>query len=178
MAMGLNILKNQKKSSWRWLLAILFLLMLSRLIPHPPNFTPLGAIALLSGAVIKDIRLALLIPLLAMLLSDAIIGFHDSMAFVYGAFIITIIAAYYWLNQLSFMTISTAAILSSLVFFMVTNLGAWLSHDMYAYTAAGLGQAYLSGIPFLKNTLLSNFIFTLAGFYALKKLSSSQTVYS
>mgnify|MGYP006117236873 FL=1 len=78
MAMELNMFKHLKHPSWQWLAAIILFLAFSRLIPHAPNFTPLGAMALLSGAFVKDIRVSLLIPLIAMLLSDAIIGFHSS----------------------------------------------------------------------------------------------------
>ena len=166
--------KNFKHPSWQWLAAIIIFLAFSRLIPHPPNFTPVGAMALLAGAFSKDFKLALLIPLIAMLLSDAVIGFHSSMMFVYGAVVIIVIGSHYWLKQISLPSLSLAAVISALVFFAITNFGAWLSHDMYPHTVSGLGQAYIAGIPFFKNTLLSNVLFTAVGLYASQQLSNKQ----
>lgn len=172
--MGLNMFKNFDHPSWQWLAAIILFLAFSRLIPHPPNFTPVGAIALLAGAFSKDIRLALLIPFIAMLFSDAVIGFHSSMFFVYAAVALIVIGSHYWLKKLSFLSLSVAAFISALVFFTITNFGAWLSHDMYAHTLSGLSQAYIAGIPFFKNTLLSNILFTVVGVYASQQLTRKQ----
>ncbi|MDW3096245.1 MAG: DUF6580 family putative transport protein [Gammaproteobacteria bacterium] len=166
--------KNLDHPSWQWLVAIILFLAFSRLIPHPPNFTPVGAIALLAGAFGKDLKFSLLIPLIAMLLSDSMIGFHSTMLFVYAAVALIVIGCHYYLKQLSFLSLSIAAFTSALVFFAITNFGAWLSHDMYAPTLSGLSQAYIAGIPFFKNTLLSNILFTLVGFYASQRLSNKQ----
>jgi hypothetical protein len=172
--MELNMFKNFEQPSWQWLATIILFLAFSRLIPHAPNFTPLGAMALLAGACVKDLRLSLLIPLLAMLLSDAMLGFHSSMIFVYGAIALIVVGSHYWLRCLSLVSISLAAIFSALAFFLITNFGAWLSHDMYAHSASGLAQAYVAGIPFFKNTLLSNILFTAISFYASQQLPSKQ----
>ena len=172
--MELNMFKNLELPSWKWLAAILIFLAFSRLIPHAPNFTPLGAMALLAGACIKDLRVSLLIPIIAMLLSDAILGFHSSMLFVYGAIALIVIGCHFWLTRLSLITIGLAAIVSAITFFMVTNFGAWLTHDMYPHTYLGLTQAYIAGIPFFTNTLSSNLLFTAVGFYATQQLSSKQ----
>ncbi len=174
--MELNMFKNFEHPSWQWLVAIILFLAFSRLIPHPPNFTPVGAIALLSGAFSKDLKFALLIPLIAMLLSDAVIGFHSSILYVYTAVAMIVIGSHYYLKQLSFISLSLAALISALVFFAITNFGAWLSHDMYAHTISGLSQAYIAGIPFFKNTLLSNVLFTAVAFYASQQLSNKHLV--
>jgi len=169
--MELNMFKNSRQSSskpyWQWLIAIVFMLAFSRLIPHPPNFTPLGAMALLAGASMRDIRFALLIPFIAMLLSDSILGFHSSMVFVYGAVGLIVIGSHCLLKRLSIVSIGLATVISAIAFFIITNFGAWLSHDMYSHTVTGLGEAYIAGIPFFKNTLISNILFTSVGFYAL-----------
>ncbi len=174
MAMELTMSKNFEHPSWQWLAAIILFLAFSRLIPHAPNFTPLGAMALLSGAFIKNLRVSISIPIIAMFLSDAIIGFHSSMLYVYGAVALIVVGSHYWLRRLSLVSISLAAIISALAFFLITNFGAWLSHDMYAHTASGLAQAYVAGIPFFKNTLISNILFTAVGFYASQQLPSKQ----
>jgi hypothetical protein len=176
MAMELNMFKHLKHPSWQWLAAIILFLAFSRLIPHAPNFTPLGAMALLSGAFVKDIRVSLLIPLIAMLLSDAIIGFHSSMIFVYGAVALIVIGSHYWLKRVSLVSITLAAFISAVAFFLITNFGAWLTHDMYIHNISGLTQAYIAGIPFFKNTLISNVLFTAVGFFASQQLSNKQLV--
>ncbi len=172
--MGLNMFKNFERPSWQWLALIILFLALSRLIPHAPNFTPLGAMALLAGACVKDLRVSLLIPLIAMLLSDAILGFHSAMIFVYGAVALIVIGSHYWLKKLSLVSITLAAFISAITFFMVTNFGAWLSHDMYTHNVSGLIQAYIAGIPFFKNTLVSNLLFTAIGVYASQQLPNKQ----
>ena len=130
--------------------------------------------ALLAGSCVKDLRVSLLIPMLALLVSDAILGFHSSMVFVYGAVALIVIGSHFWLKRLSIVSITLAAFISAIAFFMVTNFGAWLSHDMYAHNASGLAQAYIAGIPFFKNTLISNLLFTAIGFYASQKIPSKQ----
>ena len=172
--MELNMFKNFQHPSWQWLAAIILFLAFSRLIPHAPNFTPIGAMALLAGAFLKDLKLSLLIPLIAMLLSDAILGFHSAMIFVYGAVALIVIGSHYWLKKLSLVSVTLAAFISAITFFMVTNFGAWLSHDMYTHNVSGLTQAYIAGIPFFKNTLVSNLLFTAIGVYASQQLPNKQ----
>ena len=176
MAMELIMFKNFERPSWQWLAAIILFLAFSRLIPHAPNFTPLGAMALLSGAFIKDLRISISIPIIAMFLSDAIIGFHSSMLYVYGAVTLIVVASHFWLTRLSLVSISLAALFSAIAFFLVTNFGAWLSHDMYAHNLSGLTQAYVAGIPFFKNTLISNVLFTWVGFFASQQIPSKQLI--
>ncbi len=172
--MELNMFKNFQRPSWQWLVAIILFLAVSRLIPHAPNFTPIGAMALLAGACVKDLRVSLLIPLTAMLLTDTVLGFHSSMIFVYGAVALIVLGSHLWLTRLSLVSITVAAIISAISFYIVTNFGAWLSHDMYTHNASGLAQAYIAGIPFFKNTLVSNLLFTAIGFYATQQVSSKQ----
>ena len=171
--MELKLNNNTQSPNWQWLVAIIFLLAFSRLIPHPPNFTPVCAIAIFAGATLKDIRLALLIPLVALLISDAVIGFHSTMIFVYSAIAVIIAANYCWLKNIWIVTVTIAAISSSILFFIVTNFGAWLSHDMYPKTADGLMQAYIAGIPFFKNTLLGTLFFLAISFIATKLIARS-----
>ena len=152
---------------WYWIAGLVLLLAFSRLIPHPPNFTPLGAMAILSGAMIKDLRLSIFIPVAAMLISDALIGFHSSILYVYAAVIIMAVLSRICLIKYTVTRLAGTAVAASVVFYIVTNFGAWLSHDMYPHTLNGLGQAYVAGIPFFRNTLLSNLMFTAIGFTAL-----------
>ena len=153
--------------SWKWLAAIIAFLALSRCLPHPPNFTPLAAMSLLSGAFLRDWRLALIIPLGAMLLSDLYLGLHNSMLFVYAAMASIVIFSRYGLRRVSLFRLTSASVLSAVWFFLLTNFGAWLGHETYAPSLNGLMQAYVAGIPFFRNTLLSSVLFTLLAYLAL-----------
>lgn len=153
--------------SWKWLVAIIAFLALSRCLPHPPNFTPLAAMSLLSGAFLRDWRLALIIPLGAMLLSDLYLGLHNSMLFVYAAMASIVIFSRYGLRRVSLFRLTSASVLSAVWFFLLTNFGAWLGHETYAPSLNGLMQAYVAGIPFFRNTLLSSVFFTLLAYLAL-----------
>lgn len=132
----------------------------ARLLPHPPNFTPIGAMALFAGACFADRRLAYLIPMIALLLSDAVIGFHTLMPWVYGSTALVV-----WLGRgvrrlPTVVTIGTTTSLGSMLFFAITNLGVWASGDLYPRTFAGLTACYAAGLPFLRNALLGDLFYT------------------
>lgn len=144
-----------------------------RLLPHPPNVSPIAAIALFGGAYFSDKRLAFMVPLLALFLSDLLIGLHDTMIFVYAGFALTVVIGFWVRQHKSNTRILAATVSSTLLFFMITNFGAWLSHSMYPMTAEGLLQAYVAGVPFLHYSLLGNTVFTalLFGGYAFLQRS-------
>ena len=157
----------------RWVFALILLLSVSRLIPHPPNFTPLATMAILSGCLSSQLRTGLVIPLAALLLSDVLLGLHSSMVFVYGAFVIITLSCRWLLTKLTISSVSLSVIWATAVFFLISNFGAWLSHDMYPSTMAGLGMAYIAGLPFLVNSLAGNIFFMLISIFALNKMSSA-----
>jgi hypothetical protein len=139
---------------------IVFSIAVFRLLPHPPNVSPVAAMALFGGVYFTDRRLAFVLPFAALLLSDLLIGLHDTMLFVYAGFALTVLVGIYIRSKLSVTRIAMATVFSSLLFFALTNLGVWLTSGMYPATASGLTQAYVAGIPFLQNSLLGNLAFT------------------
>lgn len=151
------------------LVAIIFGIALFRVLPHPPNVSPVAAMALLGGAYFLDKRMALIVPFLALLLSDLIIGFHNTMIFVYVGFALTVGLGIWMQNKISLNRVAAAAVASSLLFFIITNFGVWMMNGLYPMNAAGLMQAYVAGIPFLQNSLLGDLAFTsvLFGGYAV-----------
>jgi hypothetical protein len=161
---------------WQWVIAVIVLLALSRFIPHPPNFTPIGAMAILSGGLFKSLRMGLTLPLAAMLLSDLIIGLHSSMFFVYAALALIAISCHFLLRRINVLSVSSAVIFATAIFFLLTNFGAWLSHDMYPHSAQGLWLAYVAGLPFLLNSLLANIGFTALACMALFTLSQRESI--
>lgn len=142
------------------LAGLILVAALTRLLPHPPNFTAIGAIALFGGAYLSDKRWAFLIPLAAMLISDLFLGFHQTMIYVYAAFMLIICIGFLLRSKISVWRVGGAAIGSSVLFYLITNFGVWLGGTLYPLTWEGLVSCYVAAIPFFRYTLLSNLIFS------------------
>jgi hypothetical protein len=156
----------------RFFLLLAALAVAARLLPHPFNFTPLGAMALFGGACLADKRLALGVPLVALFLSDLCLGFHAAMPFVYGSFLLIACLGFALRGRRTAVPLAAATLASSLLFFLVTNFGQWLvqiwqPEPMYPLTAAGLVECYVKAIPFFGNTLLGDAVFVTALFGGL-----------
>ena len=145
--------------------AIILLAAFSRLIPHLPNFTPIGAIALFGGACFINKKLALLIPFLAMLLSDLLIGFHGTMVAVYLSFIAIVGIGMLLKNRVKPLSVLFAALGSSILFFIVTNFAVWMEGANYTFDLVGLFTCYIAAIPFFHYTLIGDLLFTGILFY-------------
>jgi len=126
-----------------------------RLVPHPPNVTPIAAIALFGGAHFASKRAALAVPLLAMCLSDLLLGFgvHRVMPFVYGSFALSVVLGRLIGDRRSTLAVGGAAVTGSVLFFVITNFGMWLFSGFYPRTLGGLEACYVAAIPFFQNTL-------------------------
>ena len=143
-----------KISKIYFVLAIIVVAVLSRLVPHPPNFTPITAVALFSIINFKNKYLALSIPIICLFLSDLIIGLSLINLFVYLSFIV-ISGVGYFFGKINIKSVLT----SSLIFFFVTNFGVW-SLGSYGYNLNGLISCYTLAIPFFTYSLISTFIFS------------------
>lgn len=154
------------------LLGIILSAAAMRLVPHPPNVTPIGAMALFAGAYFATRKTALLVPLAAMYLSDVALGcfvyhfglFHWFMPFVYASFVIMVFLGLLIRCRLTPLTVGGAALAGSVQFFIITNFGVWLVSDLYPKTAAGLVNCYVAAIPFFRNMLVGNAFYTLVLF--------------
>lgn len=138
---------------------------LARLIPHPPNFTPIGAMALFGGACFADRRLACTLPLAALFLSDLFLGLHVLIPVVYGSFALNVLLGRWLRSRRTVVTTAAVTLAGSVQFFVVTNFACWLLY--YPHTAEGLVACYVSAIPFFQNTLLGDAVFTTALFGTL-----------
>lgn len=137
---------------------------LLRLLPHEPNFAPISAMALFGGYYLPK-RFALALPIVTMLIADIFLGFHATMPFVYGSFLlIGIIGMTIRQQPASVARIGLATVASSVIFFLLTNFGVWLTGTLYAKTPVGLVDAYIMGIPFFRNTFLGDLFYTTAFF--------------
>jgi hypothetical protein len=150
---------------------------ISRVLPHPLNFTPIGAMALFGGTYISDKKQAFLIPLAAMLLSDILLqlingsGFHSSMLWVYGSFAMITSLGFYLRQRVQRQTVMVCSLVGSMLFFFVTNFGHWISTGMYPLTTSGLTACYIQAIPFFGGTIMGDLFYNLVlfGAYAIAK---------
>lgn len=157
-----------------YLLAILAIA--TRFVPHPANFTAIGAIALFSGLYLNK-KQALALPLIAMFVSDIFIGFYSPyiMASVYLGFAITVLLGQYLKNKIKFGNIALGAISGSAIFFLLTNTAVWAFGTMYAHDLSGLLQSYYLAIPFWRNELLGDLFYSgvlIGGYEMIKSLAS------
>lgn len=153
-----------------------------RLVPHPPNFTPIAAMALFGGAFLADRRWAFVVPFAALLLSDIVIASTSYAAagvihgvsfplipFLYGSYLLTIALGCWVRKRRTALPIAVATLAGSVLFFVVTNFGVWATSTYYDRTLHGLAVCYAAAIPFFRYTLAGDALFTLVlfGGYAL-----------
>jgi len=149
---------------------------LSRLVPHGWNFTAMGAVTIVSGLLIKNRTLSITAPLLALLISDVVIGFHSTMIYVYGAYALIVGLGLLFSQDRKFKNIILTSVAASLLFFIISNFGVWAQGVMYPLNISGLMQCFMMGVPFYKNQFLSDLIFTPLLFFSLVKLLNSFTL--
>lgn len=139
--------------------SLILLAAFSRLLPHPPNVVAITAIALFGGVYLEK-RHAFIVPIAAMLLSDYFIGFYRGMEWVYASFLlIGCIGLWLRTHRGAARTIG-ASLAGSILFFVVTNFGVWISSQVtYPHTAAGLMQCYVAAIPFFRNTVAGDLVY-------------------
>jgi hypothetical protein len=140
-----------------------------RLVPHPPNFSPIDAMALFSGAYLGRRWLAFAAPLGALLLSDLVLGFYAGMWVQYLTVAFVVLIGWAALKRVSAPRVGGAAVASSVVFFLVTNFGTWALSGMYPLSVTGLAACYVAAIPYFQNTLTGDLFYSalLFGGFAL-----------
>ncbi|MCS6977189.1 MAG: hypothetical protein NZM31_09315 [Gemmatales bacterium] len=129
----------------------------ARLLPHPPNFAPIGAVALFAGAAFADRRLAFAVPLAAMILSDLFLHVHELLPVVYGSFALSVILGRFLRGRRRFLPTTAMTLLGSLQFFLITNFGCWLLY--YPHTWPGLTECYIAALPFFRNSVLGDLFY-------------------
>ena len=141
----------------------------ARLVPHPWNFTPMMAIGLIAGSHARTAGTGVLATLLALVLSDAVLGFYPGFWYVYAAALIPVLLGRLICDRSGASVIAAAALASSLSFFLITNFMVWATGPMYPHTIGGLSACYLAGIPFFRNQVLGDAVYTVAifGGYAI-----------
>lgn len=147
-----------------------------RLIPHPPNFTPIGAMALFSGAYLGRRPLAFIMPLAALFFSDLVLGFYHGVATVYSATALVVLIGYFALDRVTPLRVGLAALVSSVLFFVITNLGMWLFSGFYPTNLGGLETCFVAAIPFFQNSVAGDLFYAtllFGGFRIAETLAPS-----
>ena len=156
---------------YRALLALVLIVLAAalRIAPHPWNFTPVGAMALFSGAVLKDRRLAFLFPLVALFVGDVFIGLYKIIPIIYASFLVSVAIGLWLRDRRTVARISLATLLGAIQFFLVSNFAVWQFMHTYSHNTSGLLACYIAAIPFFWNTLAGDGLYAtlLFGGYAL-----------
>ncbi|MCS7023024.1 MAG: hypothetical protein NZU63_14495 [Gemmataceae bacterium] len=159
---------SQKTPAWRtiagqprfWLITTLVALgVISRWLPHPPNFTPIGALALFGGTFYANWRWAFSLPLLSLFLSDLVLGLHILMPVVYGSFALNVLLGRWLRFHWGIVNLAVVTLVGSFQFYLTTNFACWILS--YPHTLAGLIECYVNAIPFFRNSALADATYTV-----------------
>lgn len=153
------------KEEIKVIFGLIFIAILTRLLPHPPNFAPITSIALFSGFHFSNKRIAILIPLVGMFLSDIFLGLHSLMPVIYLSFILISVMSFY-IKNLSF----TNVLLASTLFFVISNLGVWYFY--YPHNWGGLSTCFVLAIPFFVNAIAGDLFYTSVLQFSFKKIKT------
>ncbi|MGM0506394.1 MAG: DUF6580 family putative transport protein [Bacteroidota bacterium] len=164
------------------------LAVLSRILPHPYNFTPLGAIALFGAAYFNKWHWAIAIPLVAMWLSDLVINnllfarffdgftlFHSGVFWIYGSLVLIALMGRKTLNSVTPLRVAGSAFGASIIFFLFSNFGVWASGTMYPLSLEGLIACYTAAVPFFHYTLAGDLLYSTALFGGFEYIQSRQS---
>jgi hypothetical protein len=175
-------MNNKIELKFGALIALIIVVALARLIPNMPNFSPMSAIALFCAAHFDKLWKAILVTLFATFVSDVILNntiyssmnngftfFYDGFIWQYLAYVAIAFLGSTIFNSINKAKVLGASITTTLIFFLISNFGAWISLPFYSKDIAGLMASYTAGLPFLKNTLLSDLFYSsfLFGAYYL-----------
>lgn len=153
----------------------------ARLLPHAPNFTPLGAIALFAGAYVSNRFLAFLLPIAAMVMSDSLMGFSgwnypEQTIAVYGAFTLITWLGMNMRSNKSVARVGLSSLAASVLFFVATNFMVWMSGfysatPLYTTDFAGLVDCFVMAVPFFNYNIAADLFYStvlFGGFYLLQ----------
>jgi hypothetical protein len=175
-------MKNKLSIRFSVLCGLIIVAAFSRIIPHMPNFSPLGAIGLFGAAHFQKKWQAFLIPIAAIWLSDLFINnviyaqyypkfvwFYKGFYWQYGSYLMIVFAAIFIFNKVTIQKVFTGALVSTVIFFLVSNFGVWIGSTVYPQNFGGLMTCYEAGIPFLKGTMFGDLFYSvvLFGSFAL-----------
>jgi len=148
-------------------ISLILILVFARLIPHPPNFTPIIAVAILSSCFFRNVYLSIAILLVSMLLADVVIGFYKDMLFVYISLLLIPIIFFKISSKINYKNLFIFGFIGALIFYLVSNFGVWLVGNLYSKDIDGLVECYYLAIPFFRNTLFSTIFYSYFGLFLM-----------
>jgi len=152
---------------------LIVVLVAARLIPHPPNFTPIIAAAIIAGAIFRNFYLAIFSLFLSMFISDLYLGFHSTIFYTYFSLFVVVFVFSTKLQKINVKNTLVYGLIGSTIFFIISNFGVWLSGELYSKDLEGLIECYYLAIPFFGNTLFSTIFFSYLGLLAALIISRS-----
>ena len=161
-----NLLISLKKEIFP--IGLILILALSRLMPHPDNFTPIIALAIMSSYFFRNINFSYAIMLFSMLLADFFIGFYSHMLFVYSSLFLIVLIFFKISKKINYKNLFIFSFFGSVIFFIISNFGVWLVGNLYERNINGLIECYFMAIPFFKNTITSTLIFSYSSLIIYK----------
>lgn len=165
---------------------IVLVAAISRLIPHPLNFAPLGAMALFGAAYFGSRGLGLLITLCSWLASDLLLNnlvypsgegfvfFTEGAFYIYGSITLIYLLGTQVLKKVTATRMLIGSLSASLIFFLVSNFGVWMMGQYYPMNFTGLAECYVAALPFLKNTIAGDFFYSALLFFLFERFMRSQ----
>ena len=161
-----NLMINLKNEIFP--IGLILILALSRLMPHPDNFTPIIALAIMSSYFFRNVNLSYAVMLFSMLLADFFIGFYSHMLFVYLSLFLIVIIFFKISKKINYKNLFIFSFFGSVIFFLISNFGVWLVGNLYERNINGLIECYFMAIPFFKNTIISTLIFSYSSLIIYK----------
>lgn len=131
----------------------------SRFLPHPDNFSPVMSVALFGSAVFAYRWAGIALAIAAMAVSDYFLGVHSTLPFVYGGMVLAGLFGFALRQERNTLRIAAATLSGSVLFFLVTNLGVFLTQELYPKTLAGLFECYVMALPFFRNSVAGDVLF-------------------
>jgi len=187
----IKIIKNKMKSVTGTIVVIVLMILaaFSRLIPHVPNFTPTESIVIFGGAYLASRYMSVIIPIIVLYLSDFVINntiarsffpdvngivwWDNYMFYTIGAIALIALISRVMLKKVNVLNVLGTVLVSSIIFFLLTNFGAWASaKSIYPQDANGLMMSYVAAIPFYKTSLFGNLLFTAIMFGSKELIES------
>ncbi len=156
-------------------LILIIIVAVSRLIPHPPNFTPVLSIALFSGAFFKKSWVAVFVSIIGLSISNAVLGFYSISIIVTAIMTALTFLGIFLKNNPSRLNIFSYSLGSSFLFFIISNFFVWTSSGLYSKNLDGLITCYTMALPFFQNSLISTLIYSFALFEGARMLSLAST---
>ncbi len=154
----------ERQEGRAWVVYGLIILgVISRVVPHPWNATPVMAIALFGGTYLSQ-RWSIFLPLVIVALSDLLIGWHNTVPFTWSAFALTGLLGWWVCQRPTASRVIGGSLIGSVSFFIITNFGVWAVGELYPRTIAGFWECYVAAIPFFRGTLLGDLVYTTVFF--------------